>query len=742
MLLAIALACAAAIPARAMAQEDTIRGDSTIAAASVPVGPSGANWRSDPQWSQAQVVTGFVQSEPVEGAAASERTEVRVLVDGDAIYVGAWLYDSQPERLLEGERRRDASLSNSDAFLFVLDTYHDQQNGFVFGTNPSGIQHDGQVIGEGGGGGGGGGRGRTQGGAGGGFNVNWDGNWSVVTEVDAEGWYALFRIPFSTLRFRSGADQTWGINFGRFLARTNEQAYWSPIPRQYNLYRLTNAGALTEIEVPAQRLMTVTPYTLVSAQRIPALREDVHYPFEVGADAKIGITPSLTLDLTLNTDFAQVEVDEQQLDLTRFSLLFPEKRPFFLENAGRFAVGNNRSAQMFFSRRIGIGDSGAPVPIEWGARASGRIGSRMDVGLLHIRTGAPEAGLAGNTYSVARLSRELPNRSSVGAIFTNRSGVGVDGDYGRTYAVDGTLGLGESFSVTSVFGMTDAPGYTDDSEAIVVTSQFQTGTWRLTGSYDQVGANFNPEVGFLRRAAFRQFGGTVSYSYRTPGISWMRELRPHVNYETSYTLAGFNETQTVHADVAFVWENGAQFTPEPNWNYDGLEEPFRIAPGIEVQPGVYQGWFFAPRFNTSTQRPIVVRGGAFFGHFLSGTRTGGTGGLEFRLGRSLAGEASVEHSRIELVEGEFDTTLARGRLGYSFSPSIFAQALVQYSSQSEIWSGNIRLGWIDQAGTGLFIVYNERQREDGFADPLERTIVLKFSRQLDVGDFGRGFFNR
>jgi len=397
---------------------------------------------------------------------------------------------------------------------------------------------------------------------------------------------------------------------------------------------------------------------------------------------------------------------------------------------------------MFFSRTIGISRSGAPVPIEWGARASGRVGSRMDVGLLHIRTGELEGVQSANTYSVARLSHELPNRSSVGAIVTNRSAVGADDDYGRTYAVDGTLGLGESFSVNSVFGITDAPGYSDSREAIVVTSQFQTGTWRLTGSYDQVGANFNPEVGFLRRSAFRQFGGTVSYSYRTPGISWLREIRPHVNYETAYTLAGFNETQTAHVDVAFVWENGAQFTPEPNWILDGLEQPFRIAPGIEVQPGVYSGWFFAPRFNTSTQRPVVLRAGAFYGHFLSGTRTGGTGAVEFRLGRSLAGEASLEHNQIELVEGSFDTTLGRGRIGYSFSPNIFAQALVQYSSQSGIWSGNVRLGWIDQAGTGLFLVYNERQREDGFADPLERTFVIKFSRQLDVADFGRGFFNR
>ena len=413
-----AISAAAARPVSAQtelagAPTPTVGGAPRMSAGRVPDGLSEANWRDPLVWGDAQAVGNFIQSEPVEGSPASERTEVRVAFDEEAIYLGAWLYDSDPSRIIVGEQRRDANLARFDAFLVVLDTYHDQENGFVFATNPNGVEHDGQVIDEGrrtgrGRGGARGNQGRQQGGAQAGFNINWDGSWTVSTARDDHGWYAFFRIPFSTLRYGAGTGQEWGINFGRFIGRKNEQVYWAPLPRQDNLYRVSYAGLLEELNVPVRRSITFTPYALSSAQKVPAVRPNVDYPFEVGADAKIGITPAFSLDLTVNTDFAQVEVDNEQTDLTRFSLFFPEKRPFFLENAGRFAVGNNSSAQMFFSRRIGIGEGGTPVPIEWGSRLSGRVGG-LDVGLIHMRTDAVEGGSPGNEYTVARLARELPN---------------------------------------------------------------------------------------------------------------------------------------------------------------------------------------------------------------------------------------------------------------------------------------------------------------------------------------------
>lgn len=744
------LALAAALPGAAGAQEGVqpAAGPSTytsaaarraVTAVQVPAGPSQqGDWRNDPIWSTVQPLADFVQREPFEGAPASERTEVRIVYDDEAIYVGAWMYDSEASRITMGERRRDANLGQSDSFLIIFDTFHDQQNGFVFGTHPGGIEYDGQVVNEGRGGGGGA---RQQGGAGGGLNVNWDGSWTVTTDRDAEGWYAFFRIPFSTLRYGSAPEQTWGINFNRSIARKSEDVFWSPISRQYNLYRVSSAGTLSGIQVPAQRIFTVTPYALASAQRIPAIHQNTRYPYDFGADAKVGLTQGLTLDLTFNTDFAQVEVDEQQVDLTRFNLFFPEKRPFFLENAGVFAVGSNNAAQMFFSRRIGISGAGAPVPIDGGGRVTGRAAG-FDVGLLHIYTEGLEGTMPSNRYSVARVARQLGTRSQLGAIVTDRTAVSNGDDYGRTYAVDGRLGLGEAVTLNAVLGASDRPGFSTSQEAVMLSGEVRTRSWRVTSYYDQIGANFNPEVGFLRRSDFRAGGGQVMYYLRTPGISWLRELRPHADYHVSYSLDGFKETNVIHVDSHVAWESGALFSPAVDWIYDGLSEPFTAAPGIHVAPGEYSGFLFAPRFNTSTRAPVIFRTGADVGSFLSGSRKGGFGTIEFRQGATLAGRFRLEHNQIDLAEGSFDVTLAQARVGYSFTPNIFVQSLVQYNSQQKVWSGNARFGWLDTAGTGLFLVYNERQMVDGIAGPLERSFLIKFTKQFDVRDASRGLISR
>ena len=313
----------------------------------------------DPAWASAPVISGFLQHEPFEGRPVSERTEVRIVFDRDAIYLGAWLYDADPSGIVRGETRRDARVDDTDAFLIVFDTYLDRQNGFVFGTTPAGIEYDGQVAREGTG------SGiqstRQQGGATAGFNLNWDGSWEVATSADGQGWYAEFRIPFSTLRYGQGGEQTWGLNLARHIRRRNEQAFWSPVGRQFSLWRISSAGRLQGIEAPVRRMVQFTPYALGSSSRdytssAPvtgscgrlSCRFDLgSYAGEVafGGDAKVGVTPSLTLDLTYNTDFAQVEVDEQQVNLTRFNLFFPEKRPFFLENAGSFSVGSSRTSR-------------------------------------------------------------------------------------------------------------------------------------------------------------------------------------------------------------------------------------------------------------------------------------------------------------------------------------------------------------------------------------------------------------
>ncbi|MBI3982082.1 MAG: carbohydrate binding family 9 domain-containing protein, partial [Gemmatimonadetes bacterium] len=560
----------------------------------------------DASWSAAPVIGSFVQHEPYEGRPASERTEVRILFDRDAVYVGAWLFDTDPSAIVRGETRRDATIEDTDAFMVVLDTYLDRQNAFVFGTTPAGIEYDGQVTREGTGGGlqsv------RAQGGAAAGFNLNWDGSWEVATSRDEGGWYAEFRIPFATIRYGGGGPQRWGLNLARHIRRRNEQAYWSPVGRQFNLWRISGAGTLQGVVAPTRHPVDVTPFALNSAARDyrattswpdecrngrPTCRYNVgslRGEFASGLDAKIGVTPSLSLDLTYNTDFAQVEVDEQQVNLTRFNLFFPEKRPFFLENAGLFSVGSSaqgggQSVEMFFSRRLGIGPGGVLVPIVGGGRLTGRLGG-MNVGLLDLVT--EEVGaVPANNYAVARLVRELPNRSRVGAMVLSRSATAIGGDYNRTYLADGRWGIGEALNVDAFAAITRTPTLSGREHAASVTGSYATRNWRWTATFTEVGDNFNPEVGFLERSGYRLYSGMLMRHLRFPALPWFRELRPHVSYRGWFDFDGFNETANIHFDSHIQFANGAFVSPAMNITREGLKEPFDIAPGITVAADTY-----------------------------------------------------------------------------------------------------------------------------------------------------------
>src|SRR5213083_1452584 len=395
---------------------------------------------TDPVWLEATPVTGFVQRELHEGAPVTERTEVRIVTDGQALYVGAWLHDSDPAGIVAGEQVRDGDIAKSDYFGILLDTFHDRQNGFVFTTTPAGIEYDALVVNEGEGGGiqlpG---QARAMAGSLGGLNLNWDGTWTVATSVDSRGWYAEFRIPFTTLRHGAGEQQTWGLNLVRSIRRKNEEAFWSFIPRQFSLMKVSRAGTLEGVQVPSRRVWTVTPYALTGVERNYAIDPEARRRGEIGGEVKYGVTPSLTLDLTYNTDFAQVEVDEQRTNLTRCPLFFPEKRPFFLENAGIFSAGTPQAVDLFFTRRIGIDSLGQPVPIVGGGRLTGRLGG-LTVGALEILT-------EHQGYSVMRVGREVGTRSRVGVIGVQRMATGETGDWNRVFAVDGRVGIRDAWTI-------------------------------------------------------------------------------------------------------------------------------------------------------------------------------------------------------------------------------------------------------------------------------------------------------
>jgi hypothetical protein len=696
----------------------------------------------EPSWQSAEPLSGFVQRELHEGEAVSERTEVRILSDGQALYVGAWLFDRDPAGIIRGEKVRDVSLDNSDYFAVILDTYLDRQNGFVFATTPAGVEYDGQVAKEGEGGGvQQTGQTRAQAGSMGGFNLNWDASWTVATSVDSLGWYAELRIPFSTLRYAGGGDQRWGLNLARSIRRKGEDAYWSFVPRQFNLYRLSRAGTLDGLRVPARRIATVTPYVLGGAQRDFALDRRARGTHEVGGDAKYGVTPSLTLDLTYNTDFAQVEVDEQRTNLTRFPLFFPEKRPFFLENAGVFSAGTPQAVELFFSRRIGIDSAGKPAPILGGGRLTGRVAG-LTLGLLEIVTDTAKGAGAqpGNSYSVLRAVRELSTRSRIGAIAVQRLATSNARDRNGTYGADGRVGIGDAWTFDWWGAKTATPSTSPrsrgrDDAGYSVRAGYQTANWLNGLRIVQVGRDFDPQVGFLdRRGGYRFYEVAAQRFVRKPEWRWLKDWNPHGNFRGYYNLDGSYSSGRIHIDVTELeTADGGRFGPELNVYHELLEAPFEIADGVTLPVGPYNFSTLGLDWTSDPSAPVstVVRGD--FGPFYNGTRNGGSVTLTMRHGATLTSSLLVDYNDVHLTQGNFVRRLIGTRVAYFFTPRVFVQSLVQYNNQARVWTANARFAWLNTAGTGLFVVLNDGEAADGYfrwRAPQTRSLIVKYTRQI------------
>ena len=694
-------------------------------------------------WDDIVPATGFLQNTPDEGQPASERTEVRIIYTEDTVYFGIVCYVSDPSTIIVSDSRRDSSLNDTDSFQIIIDTYLDKQNGFLFGTNPAGLEYDGQVTNEGQGGGRfGGGVVRRSGsqqqrGSGGGFNVNWDGVWQVSAEISELGWTAEIAIPFRTLRYPSGDVQTWGLNFQRNIRSRNEQSYWAPLPRQFRLHRLSLAGELQGIEVPPQRNLKLTPYVLGQALRRTDDTKTTALG-DFGADLKYSVTPSMTLDLTYSTDFAQVEVDDQQVNLDRFNLFFPEKRPFFLENAGLFSVGQPGQLEVFFSRRVGIGESGGQIPIFGGGRLSGKVGSNTNVGFLNIQTQSVNAtGTPSNNFTVARVRQDFQNRSNIGAMFVNRGATGDlagERDYNRSYAVDGRWGIGQTGTVSGFAAQTDTPGLKGDTHAFNMAANYDSERYQLRGGFTEVGPNFNPEVGFYARRGYRRSDASVRTTFRPQNPLGILEWYPHASHYTIWNfMTGQQETQYTHLDNGIEWRNGYQVSTGVNLTKEGVLEPFEIFPGVTVPVDTYDHAEAIMRFNTNQGAPISFTFRATVGGFFGGERVQMGPEVSMRTGQTFNAQLSWSRNDIDLPGGAFVANLGTVRLNYSFTTRMFLQALVQYNDRADLWSSNIRFAILSDANTGLFIVYNDTQ---GLGDVRPtgagRTLTIKYSQLFDV----------
>ena len=718
----------------------------------------------DAAYEDARIATGFVQSRPFEGQPASERTEVRIVYTADTLYFGIVCYMEDPSAIITADSRRDSDLRDTDSFQVILDTYHDGLNGFIFGTNPAGVEYDGQVTNEGQGSGrfGGGGSGRPtnsrqQRGSGGGFNLNWDGVWQVATRVTDVGWSAEIAIPFRTLRYPPGEVQTWGMNFQRNIRSRNEQVYWSPLPRQFNLNRLSLAGELEGLSVPAQRNLQLVPYFLGDVQRAASGVDSRDGDF--GADLKYSITPSMTLDATYNTDFAQVEVDDEQINLDRFTLFFPEKRPFFLENAGLFSVGQPGAVDVFFSRRIGIGRDRSQIPIIGGGRLSGRVGNNTNVGFLNMQTAqvaGPDddaIGTPSQNFTVARVRQDLANRSNVGVMFVNRQASGRYArgqDYNRAAAFDGRWGIGQGGTIAGFFARTYSPADTglpaDNTHAYALSAQHQSEVARLSVGYTEVAPNFNPEVGFLARQSYRRMNGSVFMTFRPDNFMGLHEWRPHVNHFTVFDFhTGRHESQFTHIDQHLEWRNGYQINTGMNVTREGVFRPFLIhnSPDnpVWVPPGKYDHAEAQIAGNTNLGAPVSFNVNSLIGGLFGGKRITVTPSVTARAGETFNAMLEWSYNDLRLPGGHFTTNLARLRVSYSFSTRMFLQALVQYNDSADIWSSNLRFGLLRDANSGLFIVYNDinylgsilyRDRYDQALQSTGRTLTIKYSHLFNV----------
>jgi len=690
------------------------------------------NVLEDPIWTGAKATTGFWQIKPFEGAPATQKSQVFVGFTEEALYIGAVLHDDDPSRIIVSDSRRDADLNETDSFQVILDTYFDRQNGFVFGTNPAGIEYDGQVTREGGG---------SFGSSGGGFNRNWDTNWSVVTKVGEFGWSVEMEIPFKSLRYKGRDVQIWGINFQRNIRRNNEVAFWSPLPRQYNLYRASQAGTLEGITLPAQRNLKFTPYVLGSADR-GTMIDGTEYNSEIGGDLKWSITPSLTLDATVNTDFAQVEVDDVVVNLDRFSVFLPEKRPFFLENAGQFSVGSPREVELFFSRRIGISESGTVIPIDGGLRLSGKLGNRTNVGLLQMRSAAVEDEAPRNDYSVIRLNQELANRSSIGMIFVNRNGDGSLGDvdagddYNRTFGVDGRLGIGDDLILSGYLAKTKTPDLEGRDHSLSMRADYNSEKWSNGIGYSEVGEDFNPEVGFVRRYDYRKANFRILRRYRPTDLWGLQELRPHVSYRGFWNFDGVYESGFWHVDNHWEFRSGAQIHTGVNFVHEEVLDPFEIIDGQEVPTGVYDNAEMQLVMYTNRGAPLSVGMNVHAGGYFSGDRVTLEPSIRYRIGETFNGELSWNYNDIDLAQpgGEaFKINVGKLRLAYSFTPKISLEALIQYDDRDDAIATNLRFAWLQSANSGLYVVYNELTNDDvlGLREK-RKELTLKYSYIFDL----------
>jgi len=687
---------------------------------------------NDKTWNSIFPITSMTQVTPNFGEPSSEKTEIRLAYTDRNLFISVVGFDSDPSKIVVSDSKRDADLNDEDSFLFILDTYNDFQNGFLFGTNSDGMQYDAQIDNEG--------IGnfnpnsRQKGGTLGGTNVNWDASWEVKTIKGDFGWSAEFSIPLNSLRFLPGENKTWGLNFQRNISKNSETSFWASLPLGFDIKRVSISGKLKGLDLKSPKNLKIIPYTIGNAsyQKLDN-QTDVSVDLDAGFDIKYSLTPGLTLDLTYNTDFAQVEVDEQQVNLDRFNLFFPEKRAFFLENAGQFSVGSPGEVDLFFSRRIGIGDEGQVVPIKGGGRISGKIG-QTNVGILNMVTDEiSDQNIYENNFSVARVNHDFNNsRSSLGVVYVGKNEMGDSNKhYNNVYAIDGKLGLGKKADITGFFSKSDSPGIDSSDHSFKLIANYNWDGWRINAGYTEVGEGFNPEVGFLMRSAFKKPEFIVFKQIRLKDFGPLLEVRPHIAHRSYFDFQDRLVSSWTHIDNHWVWPSGFEIHTGVNITSEGVFDAFKIS-DVEIPSGEYYHNELQLYIKSNPNTALSFTSRTVIGGYYGGDRFLFSNNLKYRIGNKFNSTLNLDYTKLNLENGDINALITGLRLSYSFSPKMYLQSLIQYNNVTNVTSVNTRFGMLQTANSGLFVVINFIKDSDWFDYINNRSISVKYSYQFDA----------
>ena len=693
-------------------------GGKRMAATEAPAPPRIDGQVDDDVWRLAEVVTDFLQREPVEAGVPSQRTEVRILFDDDYLYLGFVMYDDEPGRIVATDLRRDSRLETDDTIAVLLDTFHDHRNGFLFRVNALGTKYDATLQGE-----------RN-------LNSQWDEKWEAAARVTPKGWEAEMQIPFKALRFDAGA-HVWGIDFKREIRRTNEEVNWSNYRRGFDFRNISQGGhllGLRSLKLSGRYRLkpyATGAYTALDASGSPFTEGTGDFGIE---DFKVQISPNLTADLTVNTDFAQVEDDQERVNLTRFPLFFPERREFFLEGSDKFAFGSGgerghggSDTLLYHSRNIGLFD-GTPVTMRYGAKLTGKMGN-TSIGFINAQTGSnAELGYIGRNHSTLRLKQDILERSSVGVILTNVQGGGA---HNRVGGVDASFRFFDHMSVRGYVAQARDSQVGTTKYVGAFDAGWDSDLWSAQASYAYVDPDFVTDMGFIRRHDMIRQAYRLGWKPR-PSWSWMRQMMVFTNVEYTTDTAGNLETRENTLWTRYQLESGDSASIMVQRSFERIRTPFEVSDQAEIGVGDYSTNEWRVSFETYRARRLSGRVNTSGGGFFDGTRRSYGGSLTMRFNEKLSLSPRYDFNHIQLPADAFDTHVASMRASYNFSERWLTSALVQYNSIADRLSIFARLNFIHRTGHDLFLVYKSTVRYDPeFYGLMDQALIAKMTRSFD-----------